>query len=137
MKCVENLFNDFIHLDTRTSIIHTCQYSCRKQSAQICSTQTTRTYAEHCPTHGTKLLMNFNALQTVSNSTSFSQSHEKASIRSSTAWCIINLTWSDSEDKGKKFVDCATTNIPTERLIKPQYFQNVLASSRILVWKTS
>ncbi|CAO3658525.1 unnamed protein product [Umbelopsis ramanniana] len=26
-------------------------------------------------------------------------SHEKASIRSSTAWCIINLTWSDSEDK--------------------------------------
>lgn len=26
-------------------------------------------------------------------------SHEKASIRRSTAWCIINLTWSDSDDK--------------------------------------
>ncbi|CAO3662461.1 unnamed protein product [Umbelopsis vinacea] len=26
-------------------------------------------------------------------------SHEKASVRRSTAWCIINLTWSDSEDK--------------------------------------
>ncbi|KAH8551203.1 armadillo-type protein [Umbelopsis sp. PMI_123] len=26
-------------------------------------------------------------------------SHEKSSIRSSTAWCIINLTWADNEDK--------------------------------------
>ncbi|KAJ2960908.1 hypothetical protein NQZ79_g3697 [Umbelopsis isabellina] len=26
-------------------------------------------------------------------------SHEKASIRISTAWCIINLTWTDSEEK--------------------------------------